>query len=342
VPVRNGENFLEFALSSVFAQTHKAAEVVVLDDGSTDKTREICQSSRWGGALKYCFNESPTGFADAWNRAVGMASCDFVSLLHHDDTLEPDFLAAVLDASEKFPQVRHFFSPANYIDSSGQRIASGATPNGEAPRLYSGQQYAHEYLCGVLKRANIHRCPGVVTATVMIRDTCPFRKEAGLIADDDFFYRIGRYTDVAGLGKAYANVRVHASSETARLTSLALRLAEDYLFQVQCYAGDEGFFSKEDSSAFLGLAVGFLNQLLYESFVFARKDWTIRALELRQKLDGLVPGLVQRRLPAWAKPMWRWVMRGGSGNALAGTYAKSIHALARGLAPVRRFVTRRT
>ena len=64
---------------------------------------------------------------------------------------------------------------------------------------------------------------------------CQYRSEAGHIADDDFFYRVGLYTDVVGLLKPLASYREHEKSETGHLENIKLvsRLANDYLFQVK-------------------------------------------------------------------------------------------------------------
>ena len=81
---------------------------------------------------------------------------------------------------------------------------------------------------------HIHRCPGVVTHK-SIFDVCKYRPEAGHIADDDFFYRVGQFTDIVGVLKPLASYRVHRFSETGHLDDMMLdkRLLHDYCFQVK-------------------------------------------------------------------------------------------------------------
>lgn len=51
---------------------------------------------------------------------------------------------------------------------------------------------------------------------------CQYREEAGHIADDDFFYRVGQYTDVVGILSPLASYRLHSKSETGHLKNMQL------------------------------------------------------------------------------------------------------------------------
>src|ERR1035437_10269043 len=107
IPARNGSNYLADAIRSALGQTRPADEILVVDDNSDDETAAIAKSREGGNRVKYYFNQTPTGFADAWNRAVAKATCDFVSILHQDDLLDPDYLSAIESGLTRFPQSRH-------------------------------------------------------------------------------------------------------------------------------------------------------------------------------------------------------------------------------------------
>jgi len=327
IPVRNGERFLEGTLESVVAQSRQPEEIIVVDDASTDKSAQLCKSSKWNGKVKYFYNESPTGFADAWNRAVEKASCDHVSILHQDDLLDKEFLFVMEKGASCHPDVRHFFAAADCIGESGLVVKRAPKPYLDKPFRWSGKEYASHYLHGVVENEHIHRCPGVITHRQLILEKCRFRKEAGLIADDDFFYRIGRYTDVVGISRPLAKFRLHSRSETSRLPSLTVSLAEDYLFQIRCYAREDDFFCKEDHEAFLTLALRFLDQLLYESIVYRRPLWTKRALEIRKEIDNLVPDCIATNRRFLIKPMWLLARSGRMATSMLGLYARGLHRI---------------
>jgi glycosyltransferase involved in cell wall biosynthesis len=327
IPVRNGERFLEGTLESVVAQSRQPDEIIVLDDASTDKSAQLCKSSKWNGKIKYFYNESPTGFAEAWNSAVEKASCDYVSILHQDDLLDKEFLSVMEKRASYYSDVRHFFATADYISESDLVIKRAPEPYLDKPFRWSGKEYASHYLHGVLENKHIHRCPGVITHRKLILEKCRFRKEAGHIADDDFFYRIGRYTDVVGISRPLANFRHHSSSETSRLPSLTLALAEGYLFQARCYAQPDDFFCREDREVFLTLAVRFLDQLLYESLVYRRSFWGNRALELRKEMDKVIPGFIDANGRFLIRPMWLLAQSGTMATSMLGLYARSLHTI---------------
>jgi glycosyltransferase involved in cell wall biosynthesis len=87
VPVFNGERYLGDALDSIAAQTHRALEIIVVDDGSTDGTAAVARASRH--AVRYVA-QANAGPASARNRGVREASGDFVAFLDADDRWHPE------------------------------------------------------------------------------------------------------------------------------------------------------------------------------------------------------------------------------------------------------------
>jgi len=305
IPVRNGTNYLADAIRSAVSQTRSADEILVVDDNSDDETAAIAKSSEWGGRVKYYFNATPTGFADAWNRAATKATCDFVSILHHDDLLDPGYLQTIEAGLTRFPQARHAFTACRYINATGEvdipRIAP--MPHSPEPVLLSGQDYGRRYLRGVWNYRHIHRCPGVTTARALLMEQCVYRKEAGHIADDDFFYRVGAFTDVVGISKPMASYREHETSATSSLKLTDLVLARDYLFQIRHRPGRAGLLDSNDEVLFEKLAVRSLNEALYHTLRTHRPEWS-DVLKVAEELESLSPGAMASYLPAWARPMW--------------------------------------
>lgn len=189
IPAYNGEKFLKQAIESALSQTRLADEVIVVDDASSDGTAEIAKS--YNEKIKYYFNDKSTGFVDAWNRAISKATSDYVTILHQDDLLHPEYIERIEQALLQYSNIGHFFTACNYIDDSGLIIKEPPGPHSLVPVLYSGRDYSHHYLMGVVSNNHIHRCPGVTTSRALLLNKCSYRKEAGLIADDDFFTELG-------------------------------------------------------------------------------------------------------------------------------------------------------
>lgn len=325
IPAYNGELYIRTAIASAVQQSRPANEIIVVDDASVDRTAMIVRE--FGDQIKYFYNSQPTGFADAWNRAIAMASGDFVAILHQDDLLHPDYLLHIEKALRRFPSVRHCYSACNYINQQGIIIKTALSPHSLEPIIYSGKQYAHNYLNGAISNQHIHRCPGVITNRALLLNECTYRKEAGHIADDDFFLRVGVFTDVVGISQPLASFRHHSGSETQRLELLSLKLAESYLFQVQYYKNGSSILDYEDIDKVNRQAVRFINLLLFQGVLYKRDEWIQRAWELRIELDKIIPGFMEKKLPRWAKRLWSLMQSTGSSRLAASLYVQALDTM---------------
>lgn len=92
IPVYNGERFLAAAIESALVQTHAPAEVIVVDDGSTDSSATIAESF----ASVRCIRTPNQGVSRARNRGVEAATGEWVAFLDADDTWRPEKLAVQL------------------------------------------------------------------------------------------------------------------------------------------------------------------------------------------------------------------------------------------------------
>ena len=96
IPVYNGQNYLREAIDSVFTQTYKNYEMIVVDDGSTDKTWEMIQSY---GSHLYGIQKENGGVASALNCGIRHASGEYIAWLSHDDLFLPNKLERQVDYS---------------------------------------------------------------------------------------------------------------------------------------------------------------------------------------------------------------------------------------------------
>ena len=82
IPVRDGAAYLAEAIESALSQTLEPDEVVVVDDGSQDDTREVATS--FGSNVAYV-RQDPAGSGAARNRAVDASTGDLLAFLDADD-----------------------------------------------------------------------------------------------------------------------------------------------------------------------------------------------------------------------------------------------------------------
>lgn len=94
IPVYNGENYLQEAIDSALAQTYKACEVIVVDDGSTDKTKEIMDS--YGDKI-VSLHKNNGGVSSALNLGIHHMRGEYFAWLSHDDLLKENACEIYMD-----------------------------------------------------------------------------------------------------------------------------------------------------------------------------------------------------------------------------------------------------
>jgi len=133
VPVRNGAAYLAEALASVAAQTFRAREVVVVDDGSTDGSAAVARAA---GPDVRVIEQAPAGAGAARNRGVEATSAPWLAFLDADDRWLPQKLARQREALGAAPgavaaiaSLRQFFSPElGRTDVPDPEIVVGTSP----------------------------------------------------------------------------------------------------------------------------------------------------------------------------------------------------------------------
>lgn len=90
IPVFNDERRIEESINSVLNQTYDNLELIVINDGSTDRTLEKVQ--KYSDKRMKVFTQENQGTGQARNKGLKEAAGDFICFVDSDDTIEPDFL----------------------------------------------------------------------------------------------------------------------------------------------------------------------------------------------------------------------------------------------------------
>jgi glycosyltransferase involved in cell wall biosynthesis len=123
IPTYNRAELLGATLESVFAQSIPCAEVIVVDDGSTDATPATVR--RWGNRLTYVPQEN-RGVAAARNHGLRLAESEWVTFLDSDDLWSADKVSADRAAWLRVPEAKVLFGGKRTL--RGGRLSSGRAP----------------------------------------------------------------------------------------------------------------------------------------------------------------------------------------------------------------------
>jgi glycosyltransferase involved in cell wall biosynthesis len=118
IPAFNSARHIAETVRSVLEQRYPAEEIIVVDDGSTDKTRQVLESVPGAGTVRYHYqpNRGPSG---ARNRGAALAKGEWIAFLDHDDIWRPDKLLVQAEFARRHPQVALFWCDYEYIDEAG-------------------------------------------------------------------------------------------------------------------------------------------------------------------------------------------------------------------------------
>ena len=120
VPTYNRAYCLPQAVESVLAQSHADLEIVLVDDGSTDATRDLVQS-RWSQEPRVRYLHQPNrGVSAARNLGLRAARGEYLALLDSDDTWLPWKLEAQLACLRALPHVGMIWTDMEAIDPDGR------------------------------------------------------------------------------------------------------------------------------------------------------------------------------------------------------------------------------
>jgi glycosyltransferase involved in cell wall biosynthesis len=118
IPVYNGARHLRDCLESVFAQTYRPFEVIVVDDGSTDESAAIAQSFP---ELIYIHQENQ-GVAAARNNALEAARGEFFAFLDQDDIWKPEKLRLQVEYLQSHPDLGYTLTLQQYFLDEGETL----------------------------------------------------------------------------------------------------------------------------------------------------------------------------------------------------------------------------
>ena len=195
--VRNVEQFLAEAIESILGQTFTDFEFVILDFGSTDRSKAIA-SSYAARDNRIRLHEVPTcGLAEARNTVCFLAEGQYIAIQDADDVSMPNRLLWEVEFMEKHPEIALLGGAAQWVDSQARPLWTLNLPTED-----------HE-----IRSALATSCPFTQTAVLMRREAFVavngYRAAFAPSEDYDLWLRISEQFRCANLKQVVVKYRIH-------------------------------------------------------------------------------------------------------------------------------------
>ncbi|WP_186429899.1 glycosyltransferase [Clostridium sp. BSD9I1] len=118
IPVFNGEKFISDAIRSVLNQTYKNIEIIVIDDGSIDKTADIVKNF---DKIRYIYQNNK-GPAASRNLGMALSKGEYIAFLDADDLYEPEKIQKQMEILEKYKEIDVVYNDMKLVDENLQFI----------------------------------------------------------------------------------------------------------------------------------------------------------------------------------------------------------------------------
>ncbi len=326
IPAYNAQQSLPATLDSLFAQTWPTLEIIVVDDGSTDRTADVLAS--YGDRIR-TIRQPNGGLASARRTGVAAARGQWIAIMDADDLCRPERLAVQARVLQRWPEVvlccsdfdafneqgvvgtayasRYYASigrapegvksllgQAEVLDLKGCLPASpAATESDRQATVHRGNAYR------ALAHGNFVHPPTIMFRRTLLDTAGTFDTEAGSMCDWDWITRVAAVGSIAFVERplleyrlsstqmSSARHRIRASNDTLRVAERICRRDEAlYLAELPRFRADLGFFCADAADAEVDHDKWKAAQLLARSVV---RFGRVDALTLRVLLKILTP-----------------------------------------------------
>ena len=207
MPTYNRARFIAESIQSVLAQTFTDFEIIVVDDGSRDNTREVVNSFR-DSRITYIYQKN-RGVSVARNTGIKAANGEYFIFLDSDDVLLKGAIEKRVKVMDRHPEVGFSYGQTYLMDARGRVFGLWKLRRGNSG-IRRGTEELRDFLMG----------NHVPTLTVMVRGSCLFA--VGLFdltfsagsEDLELWIRLAKKYSAAYLAEPLAKYRIHQSSIT--------------------------------------------------------------------------------------------------------------------------------
>lgn len=202
LPAYNAEAYLEPAVQSVIQQSFEDFELIIIDDGSKDRTPKILEAID-DHRVRVIRHECNVGLIAGLNEGIKAARGKYIARMDADDICEQSRFHRQIDFLEAHPEIGVLGTAISVIDEQG-------LPRGTfvMPVTPTDVQWAIPILCPLAH-------PSVMMRTDLVRRVGGYSAAAVHAEDYDLWYRLSSLTQLANLSDPLLRLRKHSASVTS-------------------------------------------------------------------------------------------------------------------------------
>lgn len=205
----SSRGYLEAAIESVINQSFKDYELLLVDDGSTDNTKELCQHYQHHSNVYYYYQENG-GLSSARNKGLSFAQGEYILFLDDDDLYEPHLVDEMYRKiySSDDPKIGMVYCAYHFIDENNKSFGKWYIP-------------AEGYIYERLFYDNYAGSPsGTMIRKSVFNDVGIFREELKSCEDYDMWIRIAKKYHVHSIDAPLLRYRIHGENMSSSLEKI--------------------------------------------------------------------------------------------------------------------------
>lgn len=309
VPVYNIIPYLPRCVHSICDQTYENLEIILVDDGSTDGTGDLCDKLATEDARIRVFHKENSGSSGARNLGIASARGEYLGFIDSDDYIEPDMYEKLYEGIEKY-HVKCAQIGRDEVDEDGKQLPNICEPPAQA-EVIGCRDFLKELL---MHRGDCSFCTKLIARDVFDREEFfPIG-----VLNEDFHILVQKLADIGDIvslpgQKYHVFYRVGSNSRTVSRSSFS-RVFGDNVDNADMILGlVESTYPNDEE----------LKKIAFRFNVFQRIDYLLHIPVEMMKKDETPVSVQYRAIVKWMrKNYWK-----SMGNPILTSKNKVYHTL---------------
>jgi glycosyltransferase involved in cell wall biosynthesis len=279
IPLYNGKKFIKETLDTVFKQTYKDYELIIVNDGSTDNPESVLKP--YLSKIKYITQKNSGCPAGAFNTGIAQSSGDYIAFLDQDDLWRKDKLQKQVEILDQKPEVGLVATNVIIFDDTSRKKIG--TLWKKTKKILSQRQAQSKLL-----RTNFLINPSAIMVRREVFEKDEYCDERFKLADDyELWYRIAKKWDLALIEEPLTYYRHYSRS----LSKNHYKMLKDLVLFYEMVSRDKKLAKKEHQFVIRKKAL--LNLRLANICLAANNFEEAREIYQKLKKEGRFTGKIK-------------------------------------------------